>query len=170
MDRWRNDGQQRSAEWQQAGVRSRGDALELLAQFGFGGTVFGKEKETRCVCVNLVSGGRGSFVECLDYRVPQLAPPPLDTWLLNLTGIPLLAHICATFINELCASLITFWLFIIFWLFDPCQRLIARNDRELFSSNRGISHLNEACRIDELSRGSVLGLKFSQTTSDWNVP
>jgi hypothetical protein len=34
-----------------------------------------------------------------------------------------------------------------------------RNDRELFSSNHGISHLNEARRIDKLvSRGSVLGL------------
>jgi len=38
--------------------------------------------------------------------------------------------------------------------------LIARNDRELFSSNRGVSHLNEACRIDELSRGSVLGYEI----------
>jgi len=44
-----------------------------------------------------------------------------------------------------------------------------KKDRELFSSNRGISHLNEACHIDKLSRGSVLGLKFSQTTSDRNV-
>ena len=43
--------------------------------------------------------------------------------------------------------------------------LIARNDRELFSSNHGVLHLNEARRIDELSRGSVLGLKFSQTTT-----
>ena len=81
-----------------------------------------------------------------------------------LTGITLLAHICATFINELCASLLTFLLFV------PWQRLIPRNDRKLFSSNRGVSHLNEACHIDELSRGSVLGLKFSQTTSDRNVP
>ena len=45
-----------------------------------------------------------------------------------------------------------------------------RNDHELFSSNRGISHLNEARRIDKLSRGSILGLKFSQTTSDQNIP
>ena len=44
-----------------------------------------------------------------------------------------------------------------------------KKDRELFSSNRGISHLNEACHIDKLSRGFVLGLKFSQTTSDRNV-
>ena len=32
-----------------------------------------------CVCVDLVSGGRGSFAERPDYRVPQLVPPPLDT-------------------------------------------------------------------------------------------
>jgi hypothetical protein len=38
--------------------------------------------------------------------------------------------------------------------------LIARNVCELFSFNRGISHLNEACRIDELSRGSVLGYEI----------
>jgi hypothetical protein len=30
---------------------------------------------------------------------------------------------------------------------------------ELFSSNRGISHLYEACHTDELSRGSILGLE-----------
>ncbi len=28
------------------------------------------------VCVDLVSGGRGSFAERPDYRVPQLVPPP----------------------------------------------------------------------------------------------
>jgi hypothetical protein len=38
--------------------------------------------------------------------------------------------------------------------------LIARNDRELFSSNHGGSHLNEACRIDDLSRGSVFGYEI----------
>ena len=32
------------------------------------------------------------------------------------------------------------------------------------------SFLNKVCRINELSRGSVLGLKFSQTTSARNVP
>ncbi len=80
-----------------------------------------------------------------------------------LTGIPLLAHKCATFINELRTRLITFLLFV------PWQHLTARNDRKLFSSNCGVSHLNEACNIDDLSRGFVLGLKFSQTTSDWNV-
>ena len=44
--------------------------------------------------------------------------------------------------------------------FCPLATFIARNDRELFSSNRGVSHLNEACRIDELSRGSVLGYEI----------
>jgi hypothetical protein len=38
--------------------------------------------------------------------------------------------------------------------------LIARNDRELFSSNRGVSHFYEACRIAELSRGLVLGYEI----------
>jgi hypothetical protein len=49
---------------------------------------------------------------------------------------------------------------ITFPIFVPSQRLIARNVCELFSFNRGISHLNEACRIDELSRGSVLGYEI----------
>jgi len=31
------------------------------------------------------------------------------------------------------------------------------------------SHLNEARRIDELSRGSILGMKFSRITSTRNV-
>ncbi len=68
------------------------------------------------------------------------------------------------FFIELRASLITFPIFV------RWQRLIARNVAELSSSNRGVSYLHEACHIDELSRGSVLGLKFSQTTSDRNVP
>jgi hypothetical protein len=38
--------------------------------------------------------------------------------------------------------------------------LIARNIYELFNSKRGISHFYSACRIDELSRGSVLGYKI----------
>jgi len=50
---------------------------------------------------------------------------------------------------ELRASLISFQIFV------RCQRLIARNDREFFSSNRGISHLYEACRINDVSRGSL---------------
>ena len=49
---------------------------------------------------------------------------------------------------------------ITFLLFVRWQRLIARNDRELFSSNPGVSHLNEACRINELSRGSILGYEI----------
>jgi hypothetical protein len=49
---------------------------------------------------------------------------------------------------------------ITFLLFVRWQCLIARIDRELFSSNPGVSHLNEACRIDELSRGSVLGYEI----------
>jgi hypothetical protein len=71
-----------------------------------------------------------------------------------LTALPLRAQICAQLFNELRACLITFPIFV------RCQRLIARNDRELFSSNRGVSHLNEACRIDALSRGSILGYEI----------
>ena len=55
---------------------------------------------------------------------------------------------------ELRASLITFRIFV------RCQRLIARNVAELFSSNRGVSHFYAACRINELSRGSVSGPKI----------
>jgi len=68
------------------------------------------------------------------------------------------------FFIEFRVSLITFPIFV------RWQRLIARNLAELSSSNRGVSHLHEAHRIDELSRGSILGLKFSQTTSKRNVP
>ena len=50
---------------------------------------------------------------------------------------------------ELRTSLITFQIFV------RCQRLIARNVRELFSFNRGVSHLNEARRINDVSRGSL---------------
>jgi hypothetical protein len=66
-----------------------------------------------------------------------------------LTGIRLWAQICAHLNLELRKCLITFLLFV------RCQRLIARNDRELFSFNRGVSHLNNACRIDDVSRGSL---------------
>ena len=59
---------------------------------------------------------------------------------------------CAQLFNELRDHLITFLLFV------RWQRLIARNDRELFSSNRGVSHLT--CRINELSRGSILGYEI----------
>ena len=66
-----------------------------------------------------------------------------------LTGIRLWAQICAHLNFELRDRLITFPIFVL------SQRLIARNVRELFSFNRGISHLNEACRIDDVSRGSL---------------
>jgi hypothetical protein len=46
-------------------------------------------------------------------------------------------------------SLITFPIFV------PSQRLIARNVHELLSFNRVVSHLNEARRIDDVSRGSL---------------
>ena len=68
---------------------------------------------------------------------------------LLLTGIRLWAQICAHLNLELRKCLITFLLFV------RCQRLIARNDRELFSFNRGVLHLNNACRIDDVSRGSL---------------
>jgi len=48
-------------------------------------------------------------------------------------------------------------LLINFSIFVRSQHLIARNVAALFSSNRGISHLNEACHIDEVIRGSILG-------------
>ncbi len=71
-----------------------------------------------------------------------------------LIALPQWAQICAHFFNKLHASLITFPNFV------RSQCLMHRNVAELSSSNCGISHLNEACRIDddELSRGSVLGL------------
>ena len=82
----------------------------------------------------------------------------------DLTALTLWAQICAHFFHKLHGNLIIVLNFVC-W-----QHLIARNVHELFTSNRGISHLNEACRIDELSRGSIFWLKFSQTTSDPNVP
>ena len=68
---------------------------------------------------------------------------------LRLTGIRLWAQICTHLNFELRDCLITFPIFVL------SQRLIARNVRELFSFNRGVSHLNEACRIDDVSRGSL---------------
>jgi capsule polysaccharide export protein KpsC/LpsZ len=67
-----------------------------------------------------------------------------------LTGIRLWCHIWHHFYFELCDCLITFPIFV------PSQRLIARNVCELFSFNCVFSHLNEACRIDDVSRGSLL--------------
>ena len=57
-------------------------------------------------------------------------------------------HICASFFNELCDCL------------RNLHCLIARNVCMLFSSNRGVSQLNKACYINELSRGSVPGPKI----------
>ena len=45
---------------------------------------------------------------------------------------------------------------ITFPIFVPSHRIVA----ELFSSNRDVSHLDEAYHIDELSRGSDLGPKI----------
>jgi hypothetical protein len=67
-----------------------------------------------------------------------------------LTGIRLWAQICTHLNLELHKCLLTFLLFV------RCLRLIARNDRELFSFNRGVSHLNNACCINDVSRGSLL--------------
>jgi hypothetical protein len=69
-------------------------------------------------------------------------------------GIQLWAHICAHLNFELRDCFITFPIFV------PSQRLIARNVRELFSFNRGVLHLNEARRIDDVSRGSLLCYKI----------
>jgi hypothetical protein len=80
-----------------------------------------------------------------------------------LTALPIGTDM-RPFFNELHASFITFPNFVC-W-----QRLIARNVAELSSSYHGDSHSNETCCIDELSKGSVLGLQFSQTTSNRNVP
>ena len=85
---------------------------------------------------------------------PNDGTTPPNTILLgrafSLTEIRLWCHIWHHFYFELCDCLITFPIFV------PSQRLIARNVRELFSFNRGVSHLNEACRIDDVSRGSLL--------------
>ena len=67
---------------------------------------------------------------------------------LALTGIRL-CHIWHHFYFEHRDWLITFPIFVL------SQCLIARNVRELFSFNRGVSHLNEICRIDDVSRGSL---------------
>jgi hypothetical protein len=110
--------------------------------------------------------------------VVPFAPP-------TLTGIPLLVHICTTFTNSLtpmgayimcplfyelcdCLTGIRLWAqicahlnfelrdcLITFPIFVFSQRLIARNVHELFSFNRGVLHLNKACRIDDASRGSL---------------
>jgi len=73
------------------------------------------------------------------------------TTLEHLTAWPLWSHICDHFFFKLRASLITFRIFV------RWQRLIARNVRQLFSSNCGVSDLNKACSIDDASRGSLSG-------------
>ena len=57
------------------------------------------------------------------------------------------------FFNKLRHFLITFQIFI------RCQRLIARNVANGFLLNRGVSHCYEACRINDVSRGFLLGYK-----------
>jgi hypothetical protein len=52
----------------------------------------------------------------------------------SLTALPLVAHICASLKIELRNRLITFPIFVC------SQRLITRNDRELFSSNLVVKH------------------------------
>ena len=79
-----------------------------------------------------------------------LDTPGPKLFFLLLTGIQLWAHICAHLNFELRDCLITFPIFV------PSQRLIARNVRELFSFNRGVSHLNKARRIDDVSKRSLL--------------
>jgi len=71
-----------------------------------------------------------------------------------MTGSGVLDIICAQLFNELRDRLITFLLFV------RRKRVIDRNDHKLFSSNRGVSHLKEACRINDQSRGSVLGYEI----------
>ena len=63
-------------------------------------------------------------------------------------------QICVHLNFELRDCLITFPIFVL------SQRLIARNVRELLSFNRVVSHLNEACRIDDVSRGSLSWYKI----------
>ncbi len=54
-------------------------------------------------------------------------------------------------------TLIVVNLLITFRIFVRCQRLIARNVANGFLLNRGVSHHYEACRIDDVSRGSLSG-------------
>jgi hypothetical protein len=56
--------------------------------------------------------------------------------------------------GRISATIVEF-LLITFPIFVPSQCLKARNVCELFSFNCGVSHLNEACCIDDVSRGSL---------------
>ena len=69
-------------------------------------------------------------------------------------GVPLWLQICDHLNYQLRDRLISFPFYV------RSQCLIARNVRKLFSSNRSISHFYEACRINEVSRGSVSGPKI----------
>jgi hypothetical protein len=96
----------------------------------------------------------GMFVcLCLASQKPSerdlFVPARMDLDVKLLTGIRLWVHICAYLNFELCDCLITFPIFVL------SQRLIARNVCELFSFNRGVLHLNKACCIDDVSRGSL---------------
>jgi hypothetical protein len=67
-------------------------------------------------------------------------------------------------------DIVVFLLMLItFTIFVCSQRLIARNVHELFSSNRGSSHFYAACRINKLSRGSILGYEIL-TTIGFGLP
>ena len=71
-----------------------------------------------------------------------------------LTALPLWAQICAQFFFELR------WRFVTFQIPIRSPSWRHQNLAELFSFNFAISHSNEARRIDELSRGSVLGYEI----------
>ncbi len=71
----------------------------------------------------------------------------------NLNRLTAMATYMSPLFFELRDRLITFLVFV------RWQRLIARNDRELFSSNRGVSHLNESCCIYALSKAFISGFK-----------
>ncbi len=72
-----------------------------------------------------------------------------------------MAHICTINFNKLCGRLITFQIFV-HW-----QCLIAQNVAELFNLNRGIWVSVKGSRAKDMSRGSILGMRFSQATSGW---
>ncbi len=84
----------------------------------------------------------------------RLVPSSWPENVFFLTAFNHYGRISAQLFNELHDPLITFLLFV------RWKRLIARNDHELFSSNRGVSHWNEARCIDELSRGPILGYEI----------
>jgi hypothetical protein len=64
----------------------------------------------------------------------------------------MVAYLGALFF-ELRTSLISFRIFV------RCQRLIARNVADGFLLFSLATRFNEACRIDDVSRGSISGLK-----------